>query len=122
MEYETLPPMTGRLTASTPRKGHGIFQNESVLIQDPDKLDKMEKTIAELTKKVVDLQQIGNQTMGAQDLANIMETTMDRCRGIMLYKSLDLFFSTLLLRLPQILNPEQQNLLSFVLGQPFNSD
>ena len=98
--------MTGRLTASTQRKGHGIFQNESVLIQDPDKLDKMEKTIAELTKKVVDLQQIGNQTMGAQDLANIMETTMDRCRGIMLYKSLDLFFSTLLLRSPQILNPD----------------
>ena len=35
----------------------------------------MEKTIEALTQQVVDPQQQGNQTVGAQDVVNIMETS-----------------------------------------------
>ena len=55
------------------RPVNGMLQNESILIQDPDRVDKMEETIKALTQKVVELQQQGNTTMGTLDLLNIME-------------------------------------------------
>jgi uncharacterized protein with GYD domain len=47
--------------------------DESILIQDPDRVEKMEETIKALTQKVVELQQQGNTTMGTRDLLTIME-------------------------------------------------
>ena len=73
VQYETLPAPSGRMRASSPRPGHGMLQNESILIQDPDRVDKIEETIKALTQKEVELQQQGNTTMGTRDLLNIME-------------------------------------------------
>ena len=65
VQYETLPALSGgTITASSPRPGHRQGHDASILLQDQDRVDKMEQTIRNLNQKVNDLQNLGNNTMG----------------------------------------------------------
>ena len=64
MHYETLPAASGRAAEGIFSKAWSRdFPKWGILIQDPDKLDKMEDTIADLTKKVVDMPQHGDEQL-----------------------------------------------------------
>ena len=81
VQVESLPAHSGcTIMASSPRPGHGQGHDASILLQDQDRVDKMEQTIRNLNQKVNDLQNQGNNTMGAQDLVTIMETSEQESR------------------------------------------